>query len=157
MTHAALRRLAPATRRDDATATPERPLRFLLITDQSELPWAVDMLVQVMAPVDVVQVNSLPNALWRLGRERFDSVLLQLGPRNRRAAEACRRHITDVAAIPVLDLEDDPPMSGAAARPREATHDAAHDARASKWPPRSGRRRATTARKPGDLGAGGMC
>jgi len=128
----------------------ELPLRFLLISDQTKWPWAVRMLVQVMAPVDVVHVNTLANALWRLGRERFDSVLLHFESIDRRAIDVCRSSIADVAALPVLDLnEDDEAL--AVARPADAAHarsGATRSARArpaeergQKWPPRAGRNR----------------
>lgn len=135
-------------RRDAADR--ELPLRFLLITDQAEWPWAVRVLVQVMAPVDVVQVNTLANALWRLGRERFDSVLLHFTTLDRRAIDVCRSSIADVAALPILDLnEDDEAL--AVARPggsaqdragagREATARTGEE-RGHKWPPRAGRAR----------------
>lgn len=135
-------------RRDAANR--ELPLRFLLITDQSEWPWAVRALVQVMAPVDVVQVNTLANALWRLGHERFDSVLLHFNSIDRRAIDICRSSIADVAAVPILDLNEDDealavarqaqPAHGGADAARSRERRAAED-RGQKWPPRAGRGR----------------
>lgn len=135
-------------------ANRELPLRFLLITDQTEWPWAVRMLVQVMAPVDVVHVNTLANALWRLGRERFDSVLLHFSTIDRRAIDVCRSSIADVAALPIVDLnEDDEAVT--VARPAEPAHvrsgatrsaparsARAPEERGQKWPPRAGSSRA---------------
>ena len=131
-------------------ANRELPLRFLLITDQTEWPWAVRTLVQVMAPVDVVQVNTLANALWRLGRERFDSVLLHFNALDHRAIDVCRSSIADVAALPVLDLNEgdeavtvarqDKPTHGRPAAVRSGTPRPADD-RGQKWPPRAGRGR----------------
>lgn len=136
-------------RRDAANR--ELPLRFLLITDQTEWPWAVRTLVQVMAPVDVVQVNTLANALWRLGRERFDSVLLHFSSIDRRAIDVCRSSIADVAALPILDLNEND-EAVAVARPAESARRASGASRPArsrpaedhghyKWPPRAGRSR----------------
>lgn len=131
-------------------ANRELPLRFLLITDQSEWPWAVRTLVQVMAPVDVVRVSTLANALWRLGRERFDSVLLHFNSIDRRAIDVCRNSIADVAAVPILDLNEDDealaiarPDESARGEPRAPRSERARpvEDRGSKWPPRAGRSR----------------
>ena len=92
--------------------SPDQPLRLLLIRDRGgEVPWVVQTIVQMMAPIELVQVRGLANGVWRLGRERFDSVLLDLDPNDRLAVDACRRHIADVAAIPVLDLNNDEDVS----------------------------------------------
>ena len=49
------------------------PLRPLLLRQKSgELPWMVRALIDYMAPAQVVPVVGLSNALWRLGRERFE-------------------------------------------------------------------------------------
>lgn len=158
---------------------PDQPLRLLLLRDKvGELPWVVQTIMRVMAPVEVVPVRTLANALWRLGRERFDSVLLDVGPEDRAAVETCRRHIGDVAAIPVLNLGDDedirilhpnghrpaPSQSRPDPRPprqpwagdhrpaRPPQHQASDDhAPASRWPPRAGKRRAQKGR-PAHLG-----
>ena len=55
----------------------EQPLRFLLIRLRpGELPWLARAMAATMGPVEIVQVVGMGNALWRLGHERFDSVLL---------------------------------------------------------------------------------
>jgi hypothetical protein len=48
----------------------------------------------------------MSNALWRLSRERFDAVLLDVQVSDRTLLERCREHIADVAAVPVLHLYD---------------------------------------------------
>jgi hypothetical protein len=63
-------------------------------------------ITKMMAPVQMVQVVGVPNALWRLGNERFDSVLLDLEVTDRAAIQYCRDQIANVAAVPVLDLHD---------------------------------------------------
>jgi hypothetical protein len=47
--------------------------------------------------------------LWRLGHERFDAVLLDVRVADRAVLDRCREQIADLAAVPVLDLHDDPP------------------------------------------------
>jgi hypothetical protein len=90
-----------------AAATAEQPLRFLVIrTKGGELPWLAQTLVHFMAPVEIVQVIGMPNALWRLGQERFDSVLLDIPVADRRIVRRCREQIADIAVVPVLDLHD---------------------------------------------------
>jgi len=122
----------------------DQPLRLLLIRDRAGAwPWVVQTIARVMAPVDVIEVNTLANALWRLGRERFDSVLLDINPADRLAADACRRHIADVAAIPVLDLHAEPAPERKPARPARPARTAespppADEPRRIKWPPRAG-------------------
>jgi hypothetical protein len=99
--------LAAAT----ASAAPvdDQPLRFLLIrTKAGELPWVARTMAQVMAPVEIVQVVGMANALWRLGHERFDSVLLDVDLTDRWVVRRCREQIADIAAVPVLDLADRP-------------------------------------------------
>jgi hypothetical protein len=87
----------------------EQPLRFLLIrTKAGELPWLARTMAQVMAPVEIVQVVGMANALWRLGHERFDSVLLDVDLTDRWVVRRCREQIADIAAVPVLDLADRP-------------------------------------------------
>jgi hypothetical protein len=94
---------APIPQADD------QPLRFLLIrTKGGELPWLARTMAQVMAPVEIVQVVGMANALWRLGHERFDSVLLDIDLTDRWVVRRCREQIADIAAIPVLDLADRP-------------------------------------------------
>jgi hypothetical protein len=94
---------APTAQVDD------QPLRFLLIrTKAGELPWLARTMAQVMAPVEIVQVVGMANALWRLGHERFDSVLLDVDLTDRWVVRRCREQIADIAAVPVLDLADRP-------------------------------------------------
>jgi hypothetical protein len=59
-----------------------------------------------MAPAQVVPVIGMANALWRLGRERFDAVLLDIQVTDAALLARCREHIADVAAVPVLHLYD---------------------------------------------------
>jgi hypothetical protein len=83
------------------------PVRLLLVRERlGELPWLVRSITALMGPVEVVQVCGLANALWRLGRERFDSVFLDTRAGDRKTATAWRQHIAGVTAIPVLDLSD---------------------------------------------------
>lgn len=92
-----------------AAAAPgdQQPIRFLLLRQKSgELPWLVRALIAYMAPAQVVPVVGMANALWRLGRERFDAVLLDLQVTDPALLERCREHIADVAAVPVLHLYD---------------------------------------------------
>jgi hypothetical protein len=101
----------------------DQPLRFLLIrTKAGELPWLVRTMARVMAPVEIVQVVGMANALWRLGHERFDSVLLDVDLTDRWVVRRCREQIADIAAVPVLDLADrteaKPEPVAAAERPR---------------------------------------
>jgi hypothetical protein len=161
----------------------EQPLRLLLIRDRAgELPWVVRTIVQIMAPIELVQVRGLANGLWRLGRERFDSVLLDLDPRDRVAVDLCRRHILDVAAVPVLDLnnDDDVETLNPTTGPKEPARRAQPDQRPmrepwqgqrqrgapdrskrpddehevpGRWPPRAGKRRVGRGR-PAHLGGG---
>jgi hypothetical protein len=87
----------------------DQPLRFLLIrTKGGELPWLARAMAKVMAPVEIVQVIGMANALWRLGHERFDSVLLDVDLTDRWVVRRCREQIADIAAVPVLDLADRP-------------------------------------------------
>ncbi len=102
---AALAPAAPAA----AAQVDDQPLRFLLIrTKPGELPWLARTMAQVMAPVEIVQVVGMANALWRLGHERFDSVLLDVDLTDRWVVRRCREQIADIAAVPVLDLADRP-------------------------------------------------
>jgi hypothetical protein len=66
-----------------------------------------------MAPAQVVPVVGMGNALWRLGHERFDAVLLDVRTADRAVLDRCREQIADLAAVPVLDLHDTPPAAGA--------------------------------------------
>jgi hypothetical protein len=94
----------PETAPDDGL-----PLRFLLIrTKSGELPWLAQAMAHLMAPVQIVQVVGMANALWRLGHERFDAVLLDVDLTDRRVIRRCREQILDIAVVPVLDLADPP-------------------------------------------------
>jgi len=93
-------------------APQEQPLRFLLIRVRpGELPWLARAMAAMMAPVEIVQVVGMGNALWRLGHERFDSVLLDAELTDPRIIRRCREQIADIAAVPVLDLADPPPAA----------------------------------------------
>jgi hypothetical protein len=87
----------------------DRPLRLLLIRSKpGEMPWFAHTVSHMMAPVEIVQVVGMGNALWRLGHERFDSVLLDVDLVDRQVIRRCREQIADIAAVPVLDLADPP-------------------------------------------------
>ena len=76
-------------------------------------------LIAYMAPAQVVPVIGMANALWRLGRERFDAVLLDIEVSDAALLARCREHIADVAAVPVLHLYDMAPETRAP-QPRRA-------------------------------------
>jgi hypothetical protein len=96
---------AQTVARPAAAPGDQQPIRFLLLRQKSgELPWMVRALIDYMAPAQVVPVIGLSNALWRLGRERFDAVLLDIQVTDPSLLERCREHIADVAALPVLHL-----------------------------------------------------
>ena len=101
----------PATAQAAPRAAPapgdQQPLRFLLLRQKpGELPWLVHALLRYMAPAQVVPVVGMSGALWRLSRERFDAVLLDVQIPDRAMLERCRELIADVAAVPVLHLYD---------------------------------------------------
>jgi hypothetical protein len=109
---------AALSRRETST---DQPLRLLLIRSKpGELPWMAQTITKVMAPVQMVQVVGLANALWRLGNERFDSVLLDIEVSDRAAIQYCRDQIANVAAVPVLDLHDRADVAKTGAAPRDA-------------------------------------
>jgi hypothetical protein len=96
-----------AAARAGAAPGDQQPLRFLLLRQKpGDLPWLVRALLRYMAPAQVVPVIGMSNALWRLSRERFDAVLLDVEVPDRALLERCREHIADVAAVPVLHLHD---------------------------------------------------
>jgi hypothetical protein len=96
---------AQVTARPGAAPGDQQPIRFLLLRQKAgELPWLVRALIDYMAPAQVVPVIGLSNALWRLGRERFDAVLLDVEVSDPALLQRCREHIADVAAVPVLHL-----------------------------------------------------
>ena len=102
---AAGRMSVPTVARPGAAPGDQQPIRFLLLRQKAgELPWLVRALIDYMAPAQVVPVIGLTNALWRLGRERFDAVLLDIQVTDPSVLERCREHIADVAAVPVLHL-----------------------------------------------------
>jgi hypothetical protein len=93
---------------EKALPAEDRPLRLLLIRSKpGEMPWFAHTVRQVMAPVEIVQVVGVSNALWRLGQERFDTVLLDLNVTDRPAIEKCRQQIGEIAQVPVLNLQDE--------------------------------------------------
>jgi hypothetical protein len=111
-----------AALRAGAAPGDQQPIRFLLLRQKSgELPWLVRALIDYMAPAQVVPVVGMANALWRLGRERFDAVLLDLKVADPALLERCREHIADVAAVPVLHLYEtarEPKAAESRPRPR---------------------------------------
>jgi hypothetical protein len=111
---------AQAAVRAGAAPGDQQPIRFLLLRQKSgDLPWLVRALIQYMAPAQVVPVVGMANALWRLGRERFDAVLLDIKVTDPALLERCREHIADVAAVPVLHLYEMANQAKAAeSRPR---------------------------------------
>ena len=104
---------------ENAVPAEDRPLRLLLIRNKpGEMPWFAHTVSQVMAPVEIVQVVGVGNALWRLGQERFDTVLLDLDVEDRPAIEKCRQQIGEVAQVPVLNLQDEGERDLSQAAPR---------------------------------------
>jgi hypothetical protein len=98
-----------------SSTTDDQPLRLLLIRSRSgELPWLARVIAKAMAPLEIVEVIGFANAIWRLGHERFDSVLLDLEIRDPAAMAYCRDQIADVAGVPVLDLRERPAAAEAA-------------------------------------------
>ena len=107
--------------RPEPVADDGLPLRCLLIrTKSGPLPWLAQAMAQLMAPVDIVQVVGMANALWRLGHERFDAVLLDVDLADRRVIRRCREQILDIAVVPVLDLAEPPALEQASARNRRS-------------------------------------
>jgi hypothetical protein len=108
--------------RSGPPAGSDQTTRLLLIRSKGgELPWLAQTILREMAPVDLVQVVGFANAMWRLGSERFDSVLLDLEGADAAAIRYCRSQIATVAAVPVVNLRDQAEVAGArwpkAARP----------------------------------------
>jgi hypothetical protein len=92
-----------------SSAADDQPLRLLLVRSRpGELPWLAKVIAKAMAPLEIIEVVGFANAIWRLGNERFDSVLLDLEIRDPAAMAYCREQIADVAAVPVLDLREHP-------------------------------------------------
>jgi hypothetical protein len=99
----------------------DQPLRLLLVRSRpGELPWLAITIAKTMAPVEIVEVIGFANAIWRLGNEQFDSVLLDVDIRDPAAMAYFREQIVDVGAVPVLDvrepLEAGPAAAATAAR-----------------------------------------
>jgi hypothetical protein len=81
-----------------SSTTDDQPLRLLLVRSRpGELPWLARVIAKAMAPLEIIEVIGFANALWRLGNERFDSVLLDLEIRDPAAMAYCREQIADVA------------------------------------------------------------
>jgi hypothetical protein len=100
--------------RPEPVADDGLPLRCLLIrTKSGPLPWLAEAMARLMAPVEIIQVVGMGNALWRLGRERFDAVLLDVDLADRRVIRRCREQILDIAVVPVLDLAEPPALEKA--------------------------------------------
>lgn len=85
----------------------DEPLRLLLVRSRpGELPWLAQVIAKTMAPVQIVEIIGFANAIWRLGNERFDTVLLDVEMRDPAAMAYYREQISDVAAVPVLDVRE---------------------------------------------------
>ena len=114
-------------------ASQDQPLRLLLIRLRAgELPWLARAVADMMAPVEIIQVVGMGNALWRLGHERFDTVLLDPELSDPRVICRCREQIGDIAAVPVLDLADPSqtvplPVKPAPKGPRRPAQETARD------------------------------
>ena len=96
-------------------------MRLLLVRSRpGELPWLATTIAKTMAPVEIVEVIGFANAIWRLGNELFDTVLLDVEIRDPAAMAYFREQIADVGAVPVLDLREqvasEQPAVDAAAR-----------------------------------------
>jgi hypothetical protein len=82
-------------------------MRLLLVRSRpGELPWLATTIAKTMAPVEIVEVIGFANAIWRLGNELFDTVLLDVEIRDPAAMAYFREQIADVGAVPVLDLRE---------------------------------------------------
>ena len=91
----------------NAPSIDNQPLRLLLVRSRpGELPWLATAIARMMAPVEIVEVVGFANAIWRLGNELFDSVLLDVEIRDPAAMAYFREQIADVGAVPVLDLRE---------------------------------------------------
>lgn len=90
-----------------APSNDPQPLRLLLVRSRpGELPWLATAIARTMAPVEIVQVIGFANAIWRLGNEAFDSVLLDVEIKDPAAMAYFREQIAQVGAVPVLDLRE---------------------------------------------------
>jgi hypothetical protein len=111
----------PVANPASAPSIDHQPLRLLLVRSRpGELPWLATAIARTMAPVEIVQVIGFANAIWRLGNEAFDSVLLDVEVQDPAAMAYFREQIAQVGAVPVLDLQeqaqDEAPASLPAAR-----------------------------------------
>jgi hypothetical protein len=126
-----------------------QPLRLLLVRSRpGKLPWLATAIAKTMAPVEIVEVIGFANAIWRLGNEVFDSVLLDVEFRDPAAMTYFREQIADVAAVPVLDLREQVGIEQGAQEP--AVHAAASRDPAFQEPQKKARRglRVTWQRRP---------
>jgi hypothetical protein len=90
-----------------APSIDDQPMRLLLVRSRpGELPWLATTIAKTMAPVEIVEVIGFANAIWRLGNEIFDTVLLDVEIRDPAAMAYFREQIADVGAVPVLDLRE---------------------------------------------------
>jgi hypothetical protein len=90
-----------------APSVDDQPMRLLLVRSRpGELPWLATTIARTMAPVEIVEVIGFANAIWRLGNEVFDTVLLDVEIRDPAAMAYFREQIADVGAVPVLDLRE---------------------------------------------------
>jgi hypothetical protein len=97
----------PVANPASAPSIDPQPLRLLLVRSRpGELPWLATTIARTMAPVEIVQVIGFANAIWRLGNEAFDSVLLDVEFQDPAAMTYFREQIAQVAAVPVLDLRE---------------------------------------------------
>jgi hypothetical protein len=88
-------------------STDDQPFRLLLVRSRpGELPWLATSIAKAIAPAEIVQVIGFANAIWRLGNEPFDSVLLDVEVRDPAAMAYFREQIADVGHVPVLDLRE---------------------------------------------------
>jgi hypothetical protein len=108
-----------------AQSADDQPMRLLLVRSRpGELPWLATAIAKTMAPVEIVEVIGFANAIWRLGNEFFDTVLLDVEIRDPAAMAYFREQIADVGAVPVLDLREPVAAEQPALEPaaRAATH-----------------------------------
>jgi hypothetical protein len=123
----------PAARPQPAPGD-QQPTRFLLIRQKpGDLPWLVRALIRYMAPVQVVPVVGMGNALWRLGHERFDAVLLDVQVSDDAVLQRCREQIADIAAVPVLNLHDKPAIANAGEQHPRPGHKRQHSRAAAAF------------------------
>jgi hypothetical protein len=125
-----------------APSIDHQPLRLLLVRSRpGELPWLATTIARTMAPVEIVQVIGFANAIWRLGNEAFDSVLLDVDFQDPAAMAYFREQIALVAAVAVLDLREPAGEEAAAAAPAPAGRAARRAKAAGEEAPDKGARR----------------